>query len=56
MIDELFETIVNTFIGYAAMMIITLQDINVLVGITVGLATTIYLSCKIVKVIKELRK
>lgn len=45
----------NTIAGYGITLIITLQDINLLIGVIVGAATTIYLICKIIKVIKELR-
>jgi tellurite resistance protein TehA-like permease len=52
----IIEGLVNTAIGYTTTLVITLQDVNVIIAMVVGLTTTIYLICKIIKTIKEIKK
>lgn len=52
----IIEGLVNTAIGYTTTLIITLQDVNMIMAMLVGLTTTIYLICKTIKTIKEIRK
>lgn len=52
----IIEGLVNTAIGYTTTLVITMQDVNVIIAMVVGLTTTIYLICKIIKTIKEIKK
>jgi tellurite resistance protein TehA-like permease len=56
MMKDIGGGVINTILGYSATIFITLEDVNLMLGIMVGVATTIYLVCKIIKVIKELKK
>lgn len=53
---SIIEGLVNTIIGYTTTLVITLQDVNVIIAMVVGLTTTIYLVGKIIKTIKEIMK
>ncbi len=56
MVKDVMEGLINAAIGYTATLVITLQDINVMIGILVGMVTTFYLVVKIIKVFREMKR
>lgn len=56
MVRDVMEGLINAAIGYTATLVITLQDINVMIGILVGMVTTFYLVVKIIKVFREMKR
>ncbi len=56
MTKDIITMVANTAAGVGSFLFVTLENVNVLIGILVGCATVVYLACKIIEVIRKLRK